>query len=95
MKRIVMILLTLALAAMPLVSLAEDAPTVTVNGAATVSVAADFAKVSLAVETSAAAVADAMSENSDRMAQVLQALEEAGIPGGGYRHRPLPRVYPV
>jgi len=80
MKRIVMILAALMLAALPLVSLAENAPTVTVNGAATVSVAADFAKVSLAVETSAAAVADALSENADRMAQVLQALEEAGIP---------------
>lgn len=80
MKRIVIILLALLLSALPLVSLAEGAPTVTVNGAATVSVPADYAKVNLAVETNAPAVADALSENADRMAQVLAALADAGIP---------------
>ncbi len=79
MKRIAMLLLALALAVLPLSSLAEDAPTVTVNGTATVSVPADYAKVNLAVETNAPAVADALSENADRMAQVLKALEETGI----------------
>lgn len=82
MKRIVILLLALALSVLPLFALAEGAPTVTVNGTATVSVPADFAKVNLAVETNAPAVADALSENADRMAQVLAALEEAGIAAG-------------
>ena len=80
MKRMIIFILALLLTVLPLSSLAEDAPTVTVNGAATVSVAADYAQVSLAVETNAAAGADALSENADRMAQVLAALEQAGIP---------------
>ena len=80
MKRMLIFVLALMLTALPLAALAEgDAPTVTVNGAATVSVAADYAQVNLAVETNAPAVADSLSENAARMVQVLSALEEAGV----------------
>lgn len=80
MKRICIILLALALM-LPNLALAEgDKPTVTVTGSATVSVPADYAVVSLAVETCEKAVADALTGNAQRISQVLAALEQAGIP---------------
>lgn len=81
MKRIFILLLALAAALLPLAALAQEGTpaTVTVNGSATVSVPADYATVNLGVETSAAAVADALKENSARIDAVLAALRGAGI----------------
>ena len=81
MKRIFILLLALAAALLPLSALAQKGTpaTVTVNGSATVSVPADYAKVNLGVETSAAAVADALKENAARIDAVLAALRGAGI----------------
>jgi uncharacterized protein YggE len=52
---------------------------ITVVGTGTVSVSPDAAMANLGVESSAPDVAQAVSENEERMNAVLQALQEAGV----------------
>ena len=62
-------------------SAAEYSPseTITVVGEGSVSVKPDIARVSLGVETSAEAIAEAVAENEEIMTSILEALEELGI----------------
>ena len=72
--------LLLAVLLLTAAAFAEDAPArrITVQGQATVMAAADTAIVSLGVETTAASVTDAMTENAARIEAVLTALKAAG-----------------
>ena len=80
MKRMMLLFLALVLCLLPLGGLAESGvPTVTVTGSATVSAAADYAVVSLGVDTVRKAVSDAMAENAAHIDAVLAALKNAGI----------------
>lgn len=54
---------------------------VEVSGSAEVSVPADQARISFAVETEAESARDAAGENADRMDAVLSALRSAEVPG--------------
>ena len=62
-------------------SAAEYSPseTITVVGVGSVSDKPDIARVSLGVETSAEAIAEAVAENETVMTSILDALEELGI----------------
>ena len=80
MKRMMLLFLALLLCLLPLGGLAEGgAPTVTVTGSATVSATADYAVVSLGVDTFNQAVSVAMKENAAHIDAVLAALKNAGI----------------
>ena len=81
MKKILSVLAALLIAALLIPSaLADDDRTITVTGTASVTVQADTAIVSLAVETTADNVTDAMRENAERITAVLDALKAEGIP---------------
>jgi uncharacterized protein len=67
------------LAAAPLVSAEELAPSITVMGSGSVSGVPDTAEVNAGVVTQAATASQAMSQNSATMAQVLKALTALGI----------------
>jgi uncharacterized protein len=67
------------LAAAPLVSAEEPAPSITVVGSGSVSGVPDTAEVTAGVVTQAATASQAMSQNSATMAQVLKALTALGI----------------
>jgi uncharacterized protein len=67
------------LAAAPLVSAEEPAPSITVVGSGSVSGVPDTAEVTAGVVTQAATASQAMSQNSATMAQVLKALAALGI----------------
>ncbi len=59
----------------------QTPPTVQVTGRATVSVPADMARVSFAVETHAKEAAAASSANAEHMSRVIDALKQAGFAG--------------
>ena len=67
------------LAAAPLVSAEEPAPSITVVGSGSVSGAPDTAEVTAGVVTQAATASQAMSQNSATMEKVLKALTALGI----------------
>jgi uncharacterized protein YggE len=67
------------LAAAPLVSAEELAPSITVMGSGSVSGVPDTAEVNAGVVTQAATASQAMSQNNATMAQVLKALTALGI----------------
>ena len=67
------------LAAAPLVSAEEPAPSITVVGSGSVSGVPDTAEVTAGVVTQAATASQAMSQNSAAMEQVLKALAALGI----------------
>lgn len=60
---------------------AQESPFVEVSGTATVSVKPDRVRASFAVETRAAAAADAAAENARLMDRVVRALRASGIQG--------------
>lgn len=57
----------------------NPAEIITVVGQGSVTIRPDIARVSVGVETSGAAVSEAVAENETRMQELLGALEEAGI----------------
>ena len=57
----------------------NSAEIITVVGQGSVMIRPDVARVSIGVETSGAAVSEAVAENEVRMQALLEALEEAGI----------------
>ena len=61
------------------VQAAEEAPSITVTGFATVSAKPDIAEVTAGVLTQAATAAQALSENSAIMTKVLKAVTGLGI----------------
>lgn len=61
------------------VNLAETAPVVTLNVTETVEAAPDVATVSTGVETRALTAKQAMSDNADKMTNLISALTKAGI----------------
>lgn len=72
---------------------AQESPFVEVSGTATVSVTPDRVRASFAVETRAAAAADAAADNAQLMDRVVRALRASGIQGieietFGYALRP-------
>jgi uncharacterized protein YggE len=67
------------LAAAPLVSAEEPAPSITVVGSGSVSGVPDTAEVTAGVVTQAATASQAMSQNSATMEKVLKALTALGI----------------
>lgn len=72
---------------------AQESPFVEVSGTATVSVTPDRVRASFAVETRAAAAADAAADNARLMDRVVRALRASGIQGieietFGYALRP-------
>lgn len=83
-------LLTLSLALLPAAALPSSAaawqvspqqPRVVASGSATVSVEANAATLSVAVETRGDTAAAAAEENAERMREVLDALDDAGYEG--------------
>lgn len=81
MKRtIILILIATLMLSLSLPAWAEDAPTVTVTGNATVSLMADTATIWIGASTRKDSVAQAQSENDSIMTAVLAALLKAGIP---------------
>ncbi len=78
MKKIIAILLLLCL---PVMALADAAPgaTITVTGAASVTLKSDYARVSVGVSTSAKTVDEATQKNNAAIHAVIAALKEAGI----------------
>ena len=84
MKKLIAILLTLAL--LPCFALAEDnalavadGATITVTGSATVTLQADYARISVGVSTKAATVEEATKENSSTIFAVIAGLMESNI----------------
>jgi len=81
-----LIALTLALLMLALPALAETAvpaaenATLTVTGSASVTLKADYARVSVGVATKAATVEEATAKNGAAIRSVITALTEAGIP---------------
>jgi len=59
----------------------QEPPFIEVNGAATVIVPTDQARVSFAMESRGASAAEAANVNADAMDRVLTALRRAGLPG--------------
>jgi len=59
----------------------ETPQTIEVSGSASVSLSADVAKVSFAVETHGKEAAEATSENAQTMSRVMTALRAASLPG--------------
>ncbi|MBQ8162251.1 MAG: SIMPL domain-containing protein [Clostridia bacterium] len=72
------LLLSAMLLFLPCLSVAES-PTVTVNGTATIQVAADEAVVSLGVVSSAKTAAEASEKNAELVSAVLGALRDMGV----------------
>lgn len=68
--------------------------TVSVTGAASVSLPPDVLSISLGVETQAPTALSALAENSERMAAVFAALRQAGLPDGDSATGHL-SIYPV
>ena len=75
MKKLLSVLLAIALLLTPVLALA-DGPELTVTGSATVSVPADYAVINIGVRTSAATAQEASRENVTLMAQLLKALAD-------------------
>lgn len=75
----VALIAVMSLAAVPLVSAEEPAPSITVVGSGSVSGLPDTAEVTAGVVTQAATASQAMSQNSATMEKVLKALAALGI----------------
>lgn len=80
MKKLIALLM--ALLFLPALALAEAAEgaTITVTGAAAVTLKADYARISVGVSTTAKTVEEASAENNAAIHAVIAALKEAGIP---------------
>ena len=75
----VALIAVMSLAAVPLVSAEEPAPSITVVGSGSVSGLPDTAEVTAGVVTQAVTASQAMSQNSATMEKVLKALAALGI----------------
>ena len=83
MKKLLSIILVLALL-LPCIALAEtiavaDDATITVTGSASVTLKADYARISVGVSSKAATVEQAANENNAAIFAVIEALKEAGV----------------
>ena len=83
MKKLLSIILVLALL-LPCIALAEtvavaDDATITVTGSASVTLKADYARISVGVSSKAATVEQAANENNAAIYAVIDALKEAGV----------------
>ena len=78
--RLTSICLALSLVFVPTLALADERPaTLSVTGSGTASAPPDIASVMTGVETFAETAAEALAQNSERMAQILTVLADAGI----------------
>ena len=78
MKKSLFSLILVLVMALALPALAEEGGTLTVQGAATVALDAEYATLSVGVDTENVNVADAQQENARLMEQVIAALQGAG-----------------
>ena len=83
MKKLLSIILVLALL-LPCIALAEtvavaENATITVTGSASVTLKADYARISVGVSSKAATVEQAANENNAAIYAVIEALKEAGV----------------
>ena len=83
MKKLLSIILVLALL-LPCIALGEtvavaDDATITVTGSASVTLKADYARISVGVSSKAATVEQAANENNAAIFAVIEALKEAGV----------------
>lgn len=83
MKKLLSIILILALL-LPCAALAEtvavaENATITVTGSASVTLKADYARISVGVSSKAATVEQAANENNAAIFAVIEALKEAGV----------------
>ena len=83
MKKLLSIILVLAMM-LPCIALAEtvavaDDATITVTGSASVTLKADYARISVGVSSKAATVEQAANENNAAIYAVIDALKEAGV----------------
>lgn len=85
MKKLSALFLALMMLALPALSMAEasvtaaEDATLTVTGSASVSLKADYARVSVGVSTKAATVVEATEHNGTAIRAVIAALIEAGV----------------
>lgn len=83
MKKLLSIILVLAMM-LPCIALGEtvavaDDATITVTGSASVTLKADYARISVGVSSKAATVEQAANENNAAIYAVIEALKEAGV----------------
>ena len=83
MKKLLWIILVLAMM-LPCIALAEtvavaENATITVTGSASVTLKADYARISVGVSSKAATVEQAANENNAAIFAVIEALKEAGV----------------
>jgi uncharacterized protein YggE len=83
MKKLLSIILVLAMM-LPCIALGEtvavaDDATITVTGSASVTLKADYARISVGVSSKAATVEQAANENNAAIYAVIDALKEAGV----------------
>ncbi len=78
MKKSALTVILILIISLALPSLAEDRRTLAVQGAATVTLSAEYATLSVGVDTEGVSVADAQAENARLMEQVIAALRENG-----------------
>lgn len=83
MKKLLSIILVLAMM-LPCIALAEtvavaENATITVTGSASVTLKADYARISVGVSSKAATVEQAANENNAAIFAVIEALKEAGV----------------
>ena len=83
MKKLLSIILVLAMM-LPCIALGEtvavaDDATITVTGSASVTLKADYARISVGVSSKAATVEQAANENNAAIFAVIEALKEAGV----------------
>lgn len=85
MKKLFILILALLMLALPVLSFAEEAvvvtegATITVTGSATVTLKADYARVSVGVSTKAPNIEDATRQNAETIHAVIAALREFGV----------------
>ena len=83
MKKFIVLILTLALF-LPCLAYADsfaaaDSATITVTGSATVTLKADYARVTVGVSTKAKTVEEASKQNTEAIHTVIAALKDAGV----------------
>ena len=83
MKKLLSVILALAML-LPCIALGEtvavaDGATITITGSASVSLKADYARISVGVSSKAATVEQAANENNAAIFAVIEALKEAGV----------------
>ena len=79
MKKVLCLVLVLVLSVFAVSAFADEAPKMTVQGNAQVSVEADTVSLQLGVQTKARNLREAQRENSEKMDAVLKALYACGI----------------